>query len=456
MGLWDGRFEESPTKLVAEFTESISFDKRLYKYDIAGSKAHAQMLRDVGIISEEAFVKIRDGLDEISSRIEKGTFEFKVELEDIHMHIESALTEIIGEDGAKLHTGRSRNDQIVLDLRLYLRDEVNSIILKLKSLQLALVNVANKNISVIMPGYTHMQRAQPILFAHHLLAYVEMFDRDNERLSDLLKRINVNPLGAGAIAGTTLAIDREITTKLLGFDRMTRNSIDAVSDRDFACELLSAISLIGMHISRLSEDIIIWSTSEFNFIELSDAFTTGSSLMPQKKNPDIAELSRGKTARLYGNMTSLFTMLKGLPLSYNRDMQEDKERIFDSIDTVKKTLDVYTLMIQEMKIKNSFMREAASDPCLMATDLAEKLVELGLAFRIAHHRTGALVKWCKINNKKLNSISLEEMQRIIPEATKECVTLFFPDTSIKKRKIFGATAESEVKKQLAYWKQFLA
>jgi len=456
MALWDGRFEDSPTKLVSEFTESISFDKRLYKYDIIGSKAHAQMLRDVGIISEEAFIKIRDGLDEISLRIESGNFEFKVELEDIHMHIESALTELIGEDGAKLHTGRSRNDQIALDLRLYLRDEVSNINSKLKSFQATLINVAGKNASVIMPGYTHMQRAQPILFAHHLLAYVEMFARDRDRLFDLFKRVNVNPLGAGAIAGTTLAIDREITTKILGFDRMSRNSMDAVSDRDFACELLSTISLIGMHISRLSEDIIIWSTSEFNFIELSDAFTTGSSLMPQKKNPDIAELSRGKTARLYGNMISLFTMLKGLPLSYNRDMQEDKERIFDSIDTVKKILDVFTFMIQEMKIKNLPMHEAASDPCLMATDLAEKLVELGVPFRVAHHRTGAFVKWCKINNKRLNGVSLEEMQKSIPEATKECISLFFADTSINKRKIFGATAESEVKKQLKYWEELLA
>jgi argininosuccinate lyase len=451
MSLWDGRFEGSPDKILTEFSESISFDKRLYKYDIQGSKAHAQMLSDSNIISPEAAQKIISGLANIEKKIEAGNFKYDITLEDIHMHIESALIEDIGEEGARLHTARSRNDQVALDFRLYLRDQIDQMVKGIKLFQIALLKQATQNTDTILPGYTHLQRAQPILFSHHLLAYIEMLDRDKSRLIDCKNRLNVMPLGSGALAGSTLKIQRNITCKLLNFPSLSRNSMDAVADRDFACELLADLSIFGMHISRLSEDIILWSSAEFNFIELADAFCTGSSLMPQKKNPDIAEIARGKTGRLFGNLFSLLTILKGLPLTYNRDLQEDKEPVFDAIDTVNKLLAVYPPMIATMNIKKDRMFQAASDPALMATDLAERLVELGVPFRIAHHRVGSLVKWCKNNNKLLNEINLEEMRISVPEADNECTKLFYPEQSIKKRKVFGATAPEEVKKQIQFW-----
>jgi argininosuccinate lyase len=420
-----------------------------------GSKAHSAMLAAQGIIPQNTADEIAAELDKIEKRIDEGDFSFCAELEDIHMHIENALIEKLGDEGARVHSARSRNDQVALDIRLYLRDAVSEIISMLRGFQCALVEQADSNRSAILPGFTHLQHAQPVLFAHHLLAYVEMFDRDIERLNDCAKRINVMPLGSGALAGSTLKINREMVCEKLNFSRVTRNSMDAVADRDFVIELISDLAIFAMHVSRLSEDIILWCSQEFDFIELDDAFCTGSSLMPQKKNPDIAELSRGKTARVYGSLTAILTLCKGLPLTYNRDMQEDKEPLFDAIDTVKKILRLYPSMIATMKIKRENMLSAASDPALMATDLAEKLVELGVPFRNAHHRVGSFVKWCKDNNKALNETTLEEMRETIPEATADFLNLFSPENSVEKREITGATGPKEVAKQIAFWKKEL-
>lgn len=456
MALWGGRFSTQTDKELSEFSESVSFDKRLYKYDIMGSKAHSAMLAAQGIIPQDTADKIATELDHIEKRIDEGDFTFCAELEDIHMHIESALIEKLGDEGARVHSARSRNDQVALDIRLYLRDAVSEIIAMLRDFQRALVEQADSNHGAILPGFTHLQHAQPVLFAHHLLAYVEMFDRDIERLNDCAKRINVMPLGSGALAGSTLKINREMVCEKLNFSRVTRNSMDAVADRDFVIELISDLAIFAMHVSRLSEDIILWCSQEFNFIELDDAFCTGSSLMPQKKNPDIAELSRGKTARVYGSLTAILTLCKGLPLTYNRDLQEDKEPLFDAIDTAKKILRLYPSMIATMKVKSKNMLAAASDPALMATDLAEKLVELGVPFRNAHHRVGSFVKWCKDHDKALDETSLEEMRETIPEATKEFLKLFSPENSVAKREITGATGPQEVAKQIAFWKKQLA
>ena len=456
MALWDGRFNEKPAEALTEFSESISFDKRLYKHDIQGSKAHAEMLGKAGIIPVNASNEIIEGLDKVYKKIEKGDFEYRAELEDIHMHIESALIELIGDSGARLHTGRSRNDQIALDIRLYLRDEILEVVQGIKDFQRALASKAEEYKKTILPGYTHLQRAQPVLFAHQLLAYAEMLDRDIGRLTDCRERLDVMPLGAGALAGATLALDRNITAKLLGFDKISRNSMDAVADRDFLCELLSAFSIFAMHVSRISEDIILWSSSEFNYIELADSFCTGSSIMPQKKNPDIAEIARGKTGRIFGDLVAMLTILKGLPMTYNRDLQEDKEPVFDALDNVKKILSVYPPMIATLKAKEDNMLKASSDPLLMATDLAEKLVELGLPFRIAHHRVGSLVKWSNEHNVPLDKISYEEMLSVIPEATEECTQLFNPEESIAKRKVYGATAFNEVEAQLEFWDKKLS
>lgn len=399
MALWGGRFSENAGKNVQIFTESISYDRRLYKHDIMGSKAHAAMLGAAGIIPKESAAAIRAELDKILARIEKGDFTFTAELEDIHMHIETELIKALGDEGARVHTARSRNDQIALDIRLYLRDEIDVISSSIRELQKALVTQAAEHPRTILPGFTHMQHAQPVLFAHHLLAYTEMFERDLGRLADARKRINVMPLGSGAIAGTTLPIDREFVRKELDFPAMSRNSMDAVADRDFSCELLSALAIFSMHISRLSEDLILWMSQEFSFMVFSDAYCTGSSLMPQKKNPDIAELSRGKTGRVYGDLVALLTLCKGLPLTYNRDLQEDKEPLFDAIDTIHGILSVYPGMIAGMKINESKMLAAASDPGLIATDVAEALVRKGVPFRHAHRKVGALVKYAQDHKK---------------------------------------------------------
>ncbi|QSH40030.1 argininosuccinate lyase [Lentisphaerota bacterium ZTH] len=456
MALWGGRFSSETDKELTEFSESVSYDKRLYKYDILGSKTHARMLAAQGIIPLETAKSIADELDAIEKRIDAGDFEFKAELEDIHMHIENALIEKLGDEGARVHSARSRNDQVALDIRLYLRDVISAMVEGIKDFQRALVDQADKNGDAIMPGFTHLQHAQPVLFGHHMLAYVEMFARDIERLQDCRKRVNVMPLGSGALAGTTLPINREMVCEALGFERVTRNSMDAVADRDFAIEVLSALSIFAMHVSRLSDDLILWCSQEFSFVELSDEFCTGSSLMPQKKNPDIAELSRGKTARIYGSLMALLTLCKGLPLTYNRDMQEDKEPLFDAIDTVNRILRVYPPMVAGLEISRDRMLAAASDPALMATDLAEKLVELRVPFRTAHHRVGSFVKWCRENNKALHEATLEEMHQTIPEATPEFLKLFSPESSVAKREVTGATGPEAVAAQIAFWKQQLA
>ena len=455
MTLWGGRFSADPREDVALLSESISFDKRLYAHDIAGSKAHVKMLAKQGIIPAATADSIREELDRIRKRIEDGDFEYRVALEDIHMHIESALIAALGAEGARVHSARSRNDQVALDIRLYLRDRIDDLTAGLREFQKALVQRAAADDDAILPGFTHLQHAQVVLFAHHLLAYVEMFDRDRERLLDCRKRLNVMPLGSGALAGSTLPIDREFVCAELGFDRVSRNSMDAVADRDFAIELLSALAIFGVHVSRLSEDLILWCSQEFGFVELDDAFCTGSSLMPQKKNPDVAELSRGKCARLCGDLVAMLTLCKGLPLTYNRDLQEDKERIFDALDTVSMILKVYPPMIATMAIRRDRMREAASDPALMATDLAEKLVELGVPFRDAHHRVGAFVKYCREHGKALDAVPLAEMQQTIPEATEEFLSLFVPENSVAKRDITGGTGYRQVRRQLDFWRSEL-
>ncbi len=456
MALWSGRFSEDAKGCVQEFTESVSFDKRLYRHDIEGSKAHASMLGSAGIIPKASAAKICKSLDAIARRIDKGDFEFKSALEDIHMHIESELIKALGDEGARVHTARSRNDQVALDIRLYLRDEIAAISSGLESLQRALVGQADANKAAVMPGFTHLQHAQPVLVAHHLLAYVEMLERDKGRLSDCLKRLNVLPLGSGAIAGTTLPIDRDFVRRALKFPEMTRNSMDAVSDRDFVCELLAAFAIFSMHISRLSEDLILWSSQEFSFVELSDAFCTGSSLMPQKKNPDIAELSRGKTGRVYGDLMAVLTICKGLPLTYNRDLQEDKEPLFDALDTVKGVLSVYPGMIAGMKVRPDRMLAAAADPGLMATDLAEALVKKGVPFRHAHHKVGALVKWCAANGRALDKLSLQEMKISIPEADKAMLNLFDPKSAVEGRELFGGTGFKQAASQVLFWKRKLS
>ncbi|MBO5644672.1 MAG: argininosuccinate lyase [Lentisphaeria bacterium] len=455
MALWGGRFSSDTNADVARYSESISFDKRLYRHDIMGSRAHVKMLARAGIIPAESAEAIRKELLNIQQEIESGNFKYDIALEDIHMHIESRLIEILGTEGARVHSGRSRNDQVALDIRLYLRDEIDTLIAKVRDFQAALVDTASRYPKQIIPGFTHLQHAQVVLFAHHLLAYVEMLDRDAERLADCRKRVDVMPLGSGALAGSTLPLDREFVCQELNFSRVTRNSMDAVADRDFAIELTSALAIFAMHTSRLSEDLILWSSQEFDFIELDDAFCTGSSLMPQKKNPDVCELTRGKTARIYGSLTALLTLCKALPMTYNRDLQEDKVALFDAIDTAEQILAVYPPMISTMQIKPDKMRAAAADPALMATDLAEKLVELGVPFRTAHHRVGSFVKWCKENSKNLDEATLEEMQISIPEATPEFLTLFDPDMSAGKRNLTGGTGFDAVASQLAYWQQKL-
>jgi argininosuccinate lyase len=399
--LWGGRFTQPTDKFVEEFTASIDFDQRMYRYDIQGSMAHARMLGRQGIIAPEEAQQICAGLEQILADIEAGKVEFTVALEDIHMNIESRLIENIGSVGGKLHTGRSRNDQVAVDIRLYLRDEMKAILNYLDKLQEALLTQADANLNTIMPGYTHLQTAQPVLFAHHMLAYYEMFCRDSGRMQDCLVRMNVLPLGAGALAGTTFPIDRESVAADLGFDGVTRNSLDSVSDRDFALEFCSAAATVMMHLSRLSEELVLWSSADFNFIELTDAFCTGSSIMPQKKNPDVPELVRGKTGRVYGNLMSLLTLMKSLPLAYNKDMQEDKEPLFDSIDTVKGSLKIFADMISQMYVKADNMRIAAARGYSTATDVADYCVTKGIPFRDAHEIVGKTVRYCIEHQKDI-------------------------------------------------------
>lgn len=455
MALWGGRFSGDTNALVTALSESISYDRRLYDQDIRGSVAHVRMLAEQGIIPRDDASAIEDELGRIRDEIESGRFEFTVEYEDIHMNIEARLIERLGDAGGRVHSARSRNDQVATDVRLYLREEADELQRLLGALQRSLVTVAGENADAILPGFTHLQHAQPVLFAHHLLAYVEMFGRDAERVADCTGRINRLPLGAGALAGSTLPIDRAMVARELGFETVLRNSMDAVSDRDFMVELLSALATIMMHLSRLSEDIILWMSQEFGFIDLDDAFCTGSSLMPQKKNPDIAELTRGKTGRVYGALTAILTVTKGLPLCYNRDLQEDKEPLFDALDTVKGVLGVFGPMVRSMTVNSDRMLAAASDPALMATDLAELLVKKGVPFRTAHHRVGRFVKWCQERGIALNRASLAQMRETIPEADDAFPAAFSPEASVNARKSYGGTAPERVAEQVAWWRQQL-
>ncbi|MBP1752890.1 MAG: argininosuccinate lyase [Geobacteraceae bacterium] len=446
--LWGGRFTQPTDRFVEEFTASIEFDKRLYHQDIRGSIAHARMLGRQGIIATVDADSIVGGLEDILARIEAGSFDFSVSLEDIHMNIEARLSECIGEAGKRLHTGRSRNDQVAVDIRLYLRDELGEICTFLDKLVDSLLFQSERNLGVIMPGYTHLQVAQPILFSHHMMAYVEMFGRDRGRMEDCLKRLNALPLGAGALAGTTFPIDREYVAELLEFPEVTRNSLDSVSDRDFALEFMSASSILMMHLSRFSEELIIWSTSEFGFIELSDSFCTGSSIMPQKKNPDVPELVRGKTGRVYGNLMALLTVMKSLPLAYNKDMQEDKEPLFDTIDTVKGSLKIFADMIREMKVNAGTMRAAAARGFSTATDVADYLVRKGLPFRDAHEIVGKAVRYCVENSTDLPELTLETWKNFSESIEADIFEAITLEASVNARKATGGTALERVKAEI--------
>src|SRR5471030_850669 len=456
-----GRFAREVSTDVAQFTESISFDWRLWRHDILGSMAHAEMLHKIGVLKKNELHAIIRGLDSIAKEIKAGKFKWKPELEDVHMNIEAELTKRVPA-GAKLHTARSRNDQVALDIRLWLRDEITLLLGEIANLQRALVSLGEKNSDVLIPGYTHLQRAQPVYLAHHLLAYVEMLERDCERLWDCHSRVNVCPLGSGAIAGSTLPLDRKLVAKLLGFVnasgqvQLTQNSMDAVSDRDFAVEFCAAGALLAVHLSRLAEDVILWAGAEFNFIKIADAYTTGSSLMPQKKNPDIAELTRGKTGRVFGNLMSLLTLLKGLPMTYNRDLQEDKERLFDTADTVRATTRLMAAMLQHTHVNKPVCACAAADSSLLATDLADYLVKKGMPFRQAHHVVGAVVALAEKTGKPLNQLTLAELQDVNPTFGRDALGVFNLKTAMAKRNLTGAPGTKEVAKQLARWREQLS
>ncbi len=441
------RFQKAADKSVAEYTASISFDWRLYPYDIAGSIAHARMLAKQGIISEKEAETITGGLASIRDEIEQGKFQFKPELEDIHMNIEARLIEKVGEVGGKLHTARSRNDQVALDLRLLAKEAISKALLKLREFQQAVVGLAEANKGVVMPGYTHLQPAQPVLLAHHLLAYFEMLQRDADRFSDCLKRTDVTPLGSGALAGVAYNTDREFLARELGFSQLSQNSIDAVSDRDFVVEYEAAASLCLMHLSRLAEEIILWSSAEFNFIELDDAYATGSSIMPQKKNPDVAELVRGKTGRVYGKLIALLTTMKGLPLAYNRDMQEDKEGFFDTVDTLLSTLGVFTGMIKTLRVKAENTGQAVKQGYILATDLADYLVKKGEPFRTAHDIVGRLVSYAMEKGKSFSDLSLAEYKGFSPLFGEDVYSITV-ESSIAARDAIGGTAPMQVERAL--------
>ena len=450
-----GRFHKSVADVAQRYSESVSFDYRLYRHDIAGSIAHVAALVKAGIISAAEQKTIEDALSEIEKEIESGKFRWDESLEDVHMNIESSLTKRIGEAGGKLHTARSRHDQVALDLRLYVKGQIEQTSAQLKKLQTALLNLAHEHVDLVMPGYTHLQRAQPIYFAHYLLGQVEAFARDVERLGDCLQRTDVLPLGSGALAGSTIVLDRELVARELGFAHVSQNSLDAVSDRDFVCEFLFCLAMIGMHLSRLSEDLIIWSTAEFGFVELSESFSTGSSLMPQKKNPDMAELTRGKTGRLYGNLMSILTMLKALPSSYNRDLQEDKEALFDSADTISHALELFSAMLPELKINRERMEAAANDPNLLATDLAEYLVKKGMPFREAHEIVGKLVSDAIAKGTKLDALPLTGLKKASSLFDVDVADVFDVRRSLAARRVVGAPSPQNVKTQIKSWRERL-
>ncbi len=446
--LWAGRFKEETEKTVESFSESVSFDARLWKYDIEGSIAHVKMLAWQKIIPQKDAALIMKGLLEIEAEIQSGKFKFRESLEDVHMNIEYALIKKIGDAGGKIHTARSRNDQVALDMRLYLREEIGNILKLIKGFQKVIVSSADKHIDVIMPGYTHLQRAQPVLLSHHLLAYYEMLERDRGRFDDCLSRTNVMPLGAAALSGTTFPIDRKYVARLLKFPAVSENSIDTVSDRDFVIEFISASSILMTHLSRLAEEFIIWNSEEFRFIELPDAFTTGSSIMPQKKNPDVLELTRGRTGRVYGHLVSLLTVMKALPLAYNRDMQEDKEPAFDTVDTVKSCITVLTRMFPKVRFNRKAMNEATLSGFLTATDIAEYLVKKGMPFREAHSVTGRIVKHCSDRNIALAELGIDNLKKFSKLIGRDISHHIKVETSVHEKKSYGGTSKKLVQSRI--------
>jgi argininosuccinate lyase len=446
---WGGRFNKGTDRKVEDFTQSIHFDRRLFRYDIEGSIAHARMLGKQGIISADEEKSIRKGLNAIRKDMESGSFIFDVRDEDIHMAIEKALIQRTGKTGEKLHTGRSRNDQVALDVRLYLRDETKNILKLLKDLKRGLVEAAKREITTIMPGYTHLQKAQPVLLSHYLLSFWEMFDRDEQRFRDCLKRMNVLPLGAAALAGTSLPLDRNYVARLLKFPAVSRNSMDTVADRDFIAEFIFSASIVMMHMSRFCEDLVIWSSNEFHYIEISDAFTTGSSIMPQKKNPDVAELIRGKTGRVYGHLMAILTILKGLPMTYNRDLQEDKEPLFDTVDTVTTSVEILTGMLSQITFQRERMEQEAGRDFSTATDIAEYLVQKGIAFRESHGIVGRIVKYCLDNRKELSKLTLPEFIKFHARFDKDVIARLQPANSVNLRKTIGGTSQVMVEERIA-------
>lgn len=445
---WSALFSEPMSDLVKRYTSSVFFDKRMWKADITGSLAHAEMLAAQGVISQDDYAAIQKGMAQIKQEIESGAFDWKLDLEDVHLNIEARLTQLVGDAGKRLHTGRSRNDQVATDVRLWLRDEIDLIEGLLKELQLSLVEVAEKNVDVILPGFTHLQVAQPVSFAHHLLAYVEMFKRDAERMLDVRKRVNVLPLGSAALAGTTYPLDRERVARTLGMEGVCQNSLDGVSDRDFAIEFTSAASLCMVHISRLSEELIVWMSQNFGFIKIADRFTTGSSIMPQKKNPDVTELIRGKTGRVYGDLNTLLVMMKGIPLAYNKDMQEDKEAIFDAVDTLELCLKTVTPMLDTMKTLPANMRRAAAKGFINATDCADYLTKKGMPFRDAYKLTGCMVSDCISKDKTLEELTLEEFKGYSALFENDIYDAIDLIKCCEGRTSYGGPSEASVKKQI--------
>ncbi|MEW9121995.1 MAG: argininosuccinate lyase [Thermotaleaceae bacterium] len=456
MKLWGGRFSKETASLVDNFNASIGFDQKLYKVDIMGSIAHAKMLGKSGIITLEESEKIIEGLLSILEDIEAGHVEFQLAYEDIHMNIEKLLTDKIGDTGKKLHTARSRNDQVAVDIRLYLREEIQAICGLLKELLITLTELSSNHVDTVMPGYTHLQRAQPVTFGYYMMAYFQMFKRDYERLMDCFDRVNIMPLGAGALAGTTYTTDRDFLTAELGFSAYCDNSLDAVSDRDFVIEFISDASIIMMHLSRFCEELILWSSAEFQFIEMDDAYSTGSSIMPQKKNPDVAELTRGKTGRVYGNLMNILTIMKALPLAYNKDMQEDKPPLFDTVENVRDCLEIFTVMIQTMKIKKEKMRKATKEGFMNATDVADYLVRKGLPFRSAHEIVGKMVLYCVEKEKTIEDLSLEEFNSFSPNFDADILDVIAIENCIASKVSSGSTAPIQVINMIEKAKAYLA
>ncbi|MBQ3637400.1 MAG: argininosuccinate lyase [Clostridia bacterium] len=454
--MWDARFSKEENARVNDFNSSIRFDSRMFREDIEGSVAHVTMLGKQGIIGEDEAAKIADALKTIRDDIESGALPIDPEAEDIHMFVEEVLTARIGDAGKKLHTARSRNDQVALDIRLYLRREIGEIRSLLRVLLGTVADLAEKYAGAVMPGYTHLQRAQPVTFGHYVLAYAQMFLRDDGRLAEIAKHVNISPLGSGALAATTHPIDRHLTAELLGMDGVTENSLDGVSDRDFAAELIFALSLIMTHLSRFSEEIILWCSGEFAFVELDDAFSTGSSIMPQKKNPDIAELVRGKTGRVYGDLTALLTVLKGIPLAYNKDMQEDKEAVFDAIDTAKICLELFSSMLGTMTVRTDRLRQAASGGFINATDCADYLAKKGLPFRDAYRVSGKIVAWCAENGGTLESLPLDVYRQFSPLFDEDVYDAVDLDNCVNRRTVWGGPSMESVKRQIALVRAVLA